>query len=36
METAKVTKYENGPQGPAQLSPEHIMKIGTGFWASKT
>ena len=36
METATLKPETNGKQTAPQLSPEHIMQISMGFWASKT
>jgi hypothetical protein len=36
METTTLQPKTKGKQTAPQLNPEHIMQIGTGFWASKT
>ena len=36
MQTTTLQPRSNGKQTAPHLSPEHIMKIGMGFWASKT
>lgn len=36
METTTLQSKTNGKQTAPHLSPEHIMQIGMGFWASKT
>jgi O-methyltransferase/methyltransferase family protein len=36
METTTLQPKTNGSQTANQARPEHIMKVGIGFWASKT
>lgn len=36
METTTLQPKTNGKQTAPHLTPEHIMQIGMGFWASKT
>jgi len=36
METTTASPVTNGKPTAAHLNPEHILQIGTGFWASKT
>jgi O-methyltransferase domain/Dimerisation domain len=36
METTTLQPKTNGKQTAPHLSPEHIMQVGMGFWASKT
>jgi hypothetical protein len=36
METTTLQSKTNGKQTTPHISPEHIMQIGMGFWASKT
>src|SRR5438874_13207061 len=36
METTISLPKTNGKSDAAHLTPEHILQVGTGFWASKT